>query len=159
VHSAGPHCGPASSLRPSPAGPCQPAQRIAWSPCHGHVHGGTVACPVWLTGGLSVDEVFTTTTGAPWGGGRAGRGDEVLTPTVGRQRGVVRARFRSRRDADGEGSKKGCGSDSSAFYRCGGGVEEGRAGDGRRPRGGEGLGTAWGTGATIERPAPAQNWH
>jgi hypothetical protein len=36
-----------------------------------------------LTGGLPVDEVFTTTTGAPQGGGRAMWGDEILTPNGG----------------------------------------------------------------------------
>jgi hypothetical protein len=39
--------------------------------------------PQGLSGRLSVDEVFTTMTGAPRGGGRAGWDDEVLTPTSG----------------------------------------------------------------------------
>jgi hypothetical protein len=56
---------------------------------HGHHAVGvrTAVRPARLAGGLPVDEAFTTTTGAPRGGGRARWGDEILTETVGRWRG------------------------------------------------------------------------
>jgi hypothetical protein len=41
-----------------------------------------------LTDGLPVDEVFTTTTRAPRGGGRARWDDEILTAIVGQRRGA-----------------------------------------------------------------------
>jgi hypothetical protein len=64
---------------------------------------------------------------------------------------------RSRRDEDGRGREKGCDSEVSALLttRWGGGVEKKGPGSGRRPRGGEGLGTVWGTGATVERRGAA----
>jgi hypothetical protein len=51
------------------------------------VRGGAVAHPTWLAGGLQVDEVFTSTTGAPRGGGQARWHGRGLTLTSYRQRG------------------------------------------------------------------------
>jgi hypothetical protein len=61
-----------------------------------HLHGAArghrvvgahaVARPTRLAGGLPVNEVFTTTTEAPRGGGRARWGDGILTAMVGQRR-------------------------------------------------------------------------
>jgi hypothetical protein len=48
---------------------------------HGH---HAVACPAWLADGVPDDEVFTSSTGAMRGGGRAWWGDEILIGTMGR---------------------------------------------------------------------------
>jgi hypothetical protein len=53
----------------------------------GHRVVGAVAPPARLADGLSDDEVFTSSTGALWGGGRARWGDEILTGTADRLRG------------------------------------------------------------------------
>jgi hypothetical protein len=42
---------------------------------------------VRLSSGLPDEEVFTSSIGALWGGGRARWGDEILTATAGRWRG------------------------------------------------------------------------
>jgi hypothetical protein len=55
-----------------------------------------------------------------------------------RQEGREGAQFHLRRDADGGGSEKGRIGDGSAFYRRGGGVEEGGMG------GGHVVGRGWG---------------
>jgi hypothetical protein len=57
------------------------------SAVRGHRVVGAVAPPARLADGLSDDEVFTSSTGALWGGGRARWGDEILTGTADRLRG------------------------------------------------------------------------
>jgi hypothetical protein len=68
----------AHDLRPS----ATPSGTTAW-PAH-FSRRGAAPWPAWLTSGLHVNEVFTTMTGAPRGGGRARWGNEIHIPMVGR---------------------------------------------------------------------------
>jgi hypothetical protein len=78
----------AHGLQPSarPSGTvARPVHTNLSSVARGHraVGAHAVAQSARLAGGLPVDEVFPTTTGAPRGGAQARWGDEILTPTVG----------------------------------------------------------------------------